>query len=132
LFFTLIPVLALLSNYDQENCLINVGTEGSRPMTHDEVCDLFGAARRLTREDLSQLRASIPAIARGAKSNLHSNIRELRMDIELLEVLTEVREAIEHMNVSSTALVKTTNRLTAVMLLFTVVGVVAALVALLR
>jgi hypothetical protein len=29
LFFTLIPVLALLSNYDQENCLINVGTEGA-------------------------------------------------------------------------------------------------------
>jgi hypothetical protein len=29
LFFTLIPVLALLSNYDQENRLINVGTEGS-------------------------------------------------------------------------------------------------------
>src|SRR5208283_2559051 len=29
LFFTLIPVLALLSNYDQENCLINVGTEGT-------------------------------------------------------------------------------------------------------
>src|ERR1035437_1515480 len=28
LFFTLIPVLALLSNYDRENCLINVGTEG--------------------------------------------------------------------------------------------------------
>ena len=28
LFFTLIPVLALLSNYDQENCLFNVGTEG--------------------------------------------------------------------------------------------------------
>jgi hypothetical protein len=28
LLFTLIPVLALLSNYDQENCLINVGTEG--------------------------------------------------------------------------------------------------------
>jgi tRNA(Ile)-lysidine synthase TilS/MesJ len=28
LFFTLIPILALLSNYDQENCLINVGTEG--------------------------------------------------------------------------------------------------------
>jgi len=24
----LIPVLALLSNYDRENCLINVGTEG--------------------------------------------------------------------------------------------------------
>src|ERR1035437_5209197 len=31
LFFTLIPVLALLSNYDQENCLINVGTEGAAP-----------------------------------------------------------------------------------------------------
>jgi hypothetical protein len=29
LFFTLIPVLALLSNYDRENCLINVGTEGT-------------------------------------------------------------------------------------------------------
>jgi hypothetical protein len=29
LLFTLIPVLALLSNYDQENCLINVGTEGN-------------------------------------------------------------------------------------------------------
>src|SRR5664280_2055521 len=28
LFFTLIPVLALLSNYDRGNCLINVGTEG--------------------------------------------------------------------------------------------------------
>jgi hypothetical protein len=31
LFFTLIPVLALLSNYDRENCLINVGTEGRLP-----------------------------------------------------------------------------------------------------
>jgi hypothetical protein len=29
LFFTLISVLALLTNYDRENCLINVGTEGS-------------------------------------------------------------------------------------------------------
>jgi hypothetical protein len=29
LFFTLIPILALLSNYDQENCLTNVGTEGT-------------------------------------------------------------------------------------------------------
>src|ERR1022692_4809955 len=28
LFFTLIPVLALLSNYDRGNCLIHVGTEG--------------------------------------------------------------------------------------------------------
>src|SRR5690349_11117887 len=34
LFFTLIPILALLSNYDRENCLINVGTEGaSSPST---------------------------------------------------------------------------------------------------
>jgi len=30
LFLTLIPVLALLSNYDQENCLINIGTEGAK------------------------------------------------------------------------------------------------------
>jgi hypothetical protein len=37
LLFTLIPVLALLSNYDQENCLINVGTEGrSRPSASTE------------------------------------------------------------------------------------------------
>ncbi|HUJ43243.1 MAG TPA: hypothetical protein VLW52_06520, partial [Opitutaceae bacterium] len=28
MIFTLIPVLALLSNYNRENCLINVGTEG--------------------------------------------------------------------------------------------------------
>jgi hypothetical protein len=29
LFFTWIPILALLSNYDQEICLIHVGTEGT-------------------------------------------------------------------------------------------------------
>src|SRR5581483_7686933 len=29
LFFTLISVLALLSHYDRENCLINLGTEGA-------------------------------------------------------------------------------------------------------
>jgi hypothetical protein len=34
LFFTLIPVLALLSNYDRENCLINVGTEGELRIQH--------------------------------------------------------------------------------------------------
>jgi len=32
LFFTLIPVLAPLSNYDRETCLINVGTEGLASM----------------------------------------------------------------------------------------------------
>src|SRR5437588_8921084 len=37
LFFTLIPVLALLSNYDRKNCLINVGTEGSHmTVAHDD------------------------------------------------------------------------------------------------
>src|ERR1019366_10769246 len=30
LFFTLISVLALLTKYDWENCLINVGTEGAK------------------------------------------------------------------------------------------------------
>jgi hypothetical protein len=30
LFFTLISVLALLTNYDRENCLIHVGTEGMK------------------------------------------------------------------------------------------------------
>src|ERR1039458_3414038 len=38
LFFTLIPVLALLSNYDQENCLINVGTEGG---ARTRLCEYF-------------------------------------------------------------------------------------------
>jgi hypothetical protein len=33
LFFTLIPILALLSNYDRENCLINVGTEGGTQLS---------------------------------------------------------------------------------------------------
>src|SRR5438067_6735687 len=43
LFFTLIPVLALLSNYDRENCLINVGTEG--PLT----IGVFGPAAPVPR-----------------------------------------------------------------------------------
>jgi hypothetical protein len=30
LVFKLMSILALLSNYDQENCLINVGTEGDQ------------------------------------------------------------------------------------------------------
>jgi hypothetical protein len=30
LFFTWIPILALLSNYDQQICLIHVGTEGKQ------------------------------------------------------------------------------------------------------
>ena len=30
LVFKLMSILALLSNYDQENCLINVGTEGPK------------------------------------------------------------------------------------------------------
>jgi hypothetical protein len=32
LFFTWIPILALLSNYDQEICLIHVGTEGNESL----------------------------------------------------------------------------------------------------
>jgi hypothetical protein len=39
LFFTLIPVLALLSNYDQENCLINVGTEGDADCSSENWCE---------------------------------------------------------------------------------------------
>ena len=46
MFFTLIPVLALLSNYDQENCLINVGTEGTfRPMNKARVPALLTKTR---------------------------------------------------------------------------------------
>ena len=46
LFFTLIPVLALLSNYDRESCLINVGTEGWLP---DGILGI--GIRRSLRED---------------------------------------------------------------------------------
>jgi hypothetical protein len=52
LFFTLIPVLALLSNYDRENCLINVGTEGvvgngySVRVTAQIAQRMFGPAER--------------------------------------------------------------------------------------
>ena len=34
-FFTWIPILALLSNYDQEICLIHVGTEGLKSALTD-------------------------------------------------------------------------------------------------
>ena len=48
LFFKLIPVLALLSNYDRENCLINVGTEGAkmpiRLLTRWELADVGDVA----------------------------------------------------------------------------------------
>ena len=46
LFFTLIPVLALLSNYDRENCLINVGTEGRMWGTPVGGAELATASRR--------------------------------------------------------------------------------------
>jgi len=42
LFFTLIPVLAPLSFYDQENCLINVGTE-AKMLDHESKAGLLGA-----------------------------------------------------------------------------------------
>jgi len=34
LFFTFIPILALLGNHDRENCLIYVDTEGSLLVAH--------------------------------------------------------------------------------------------------
>jgi hypothetical protein len=40
LFFTLIPILALLSNYDRGSCLINVGTEGASNRTDQIVKEL--------------------------------------------------------------------------------------------
>jgi hypothetical protein len=45
LIFTWIPVLALLSNYDQESCLNNVGTEGgdSPPFVNRKSGFLTGA-----------------------------------------------------------------------------------------
>ena len=54
------------------------------------------------------------------------------MDIELLEVFTELWESIDRMNASSTTQVKTTNWLTGVILAFTVAGVAVAVIALRR
>jgi hypothetical protein len=42
----LIPVLALLSNYDQENCLINVGTEGFTKAAADKLFVKLSYQRR--------------------------------------------------------------------------------------
>jgi hypothetical protein len=53
LFFTLIPVLALLSNYDRENCLINVGTEGRLRARSEDREDVI--ARRI-REAAEEIR----------------------------------------------------------------------------
>ena len=56
LFFTLIPVLALLSNYDTGNCLINVGTEGKKGFDRRQILShktrggeitVFGGTRKL-------------------------------------------------------------------------------------
>src|SRR5215470_4521106 len=47
LFFTLIPILALLSNYDQENCLINVGTEGELDRPSNQNPPLHGLDLRV-------------------------------------------------------------------------------------
>src|SRR5664279_4634401 len=54
LFFTLIPVLVLLSNYDRENCLINVGTEGAMPLmwAHAEYIKLLRSVRDARVSDL--------------------------------------------------------------------------------
>src|SRR6266699_1587564 len=61
LIFTLIPVLALLSNYDQENCLINVGTEGPTSASNDlspEEITKRGAENQLPSLPLRQLLCS--------------------------------------------------------------------------
>src|SRR5580704_12145240 len=50
LFFTLIPILALLSNYDQEDCLINVGTEGTLARVFDH-----GPMKQASDRKLSEL-----------------------------------------------------------------------------
>ena len=48
MFFTLIPVLALLSNYDRENCLINIGTRGAirerTSLSQSEFASLIGVS----------------------------------------------------------------------------------------
>jgi hypothetical protein len=94
-------------------------------VNHLEVAERFGKADRFTREDLVRLRASMPAITLGAKTDMHSHTRELRMDIELLDVLLDLTGAIEVLNAGSTRLMKTTNRLTWAILAFTIMGVLA-------
>src|SRR5215475_9253063 len=53
LFFTLIPILALLSNYDQENCLINVGTEGPLSLRSSGIDFMLKCAAPSQRPDCS-------------------------------------------------------------------------------
>jgi hypothetical protein len=55
----LIPVLALLSNYDRENCLINVGTEGFiRPISVVAKVEVRRNAKRLPKIAMRALAAS--------------------------------------------------------------------------
>ena len=73
LFFTLIPVLALLSNYDRENCLINVGTEGAVDLLDSarNCCNAFCAVARVTRlaavaEERADRLGYLPRVSAGA------------------------------------------------------------------
>jgi hypothetical protein len=50
----LIPVLALLSNYDQENCLINVGTEGGVATIRRQLHARAGSGSELNTEQWSR------------------------------------------------------------------------------
>jgi hypothetical protein len=47
LFFTWIPILALLSNYDQEICLIHVGTEGGSLRSNMTISVVIGSTRQV-------------------------------------------------------------------------------------
>ncbi len=101
-------------------------------MDHEQMCVLFGQPGRFTREQLNAVRESMPAVASGAKSGIHAGIREVRLQVELLDTLIDLRAAIEAMNASSTALVSTTNRLTWAILGLTGIGVIVGILALVK
>ena len=89
LFFTLIPVLALLSNYAQENCLINVGTEGAK-LKFPDAQDIVGIATEtepaITRsEDLMYLDARIWTDENAVEA------RQMQVELGLLTNATEFR-----------------------------------------
>jgi hypothetical protein len=63
LFFKLIPILALLSNYGQGSCLSNVGTEGQRGLVQHEV-GVANAKNGQATQDLCGFVASLSTVWR--------------------------------------------------------------------
>jgi len=74
LFFTWIPILALLSNYDQEICLIHVGTEGTKAV-RDRSAGLHAAIRDWVESVLPKSRAALDAEFLFLSPKLNADLR---------------------------------------------------------